>query len=53
MVLLGAGRAAVFPSLVPGFTLLVGFLALGEVPSVWQFLGFAIVLVGFRLTQRP
>ena len=33
VVLLGAGRAAVFPSLVPGFTLLIGFLALGEVPS--------------------
>lgn len=53
VVLLGSGRAAVFPSLVPGFTLLVGFLALGEVPSVPQLLGFAIVLVGFRLTQKP
>jgi drug/metabolite transporter (DMT)-like permease len=52
VVLLGAGRAAVFPSLVPGFTLLVGFLALGEVPSLAQLLGFAIVLVGFRLTQK-
>jgi drug/metabolite transporter (DMT)-like permease len=51
VVLLGAGRAAVFPSLVPGFTLLIGFLALGEVPSLAQLLGFAIVLVGFRLTQ--
>ncbi len=51
VVLLGAGRAAVFPSLVPGFTLLIGFLALGEVPSLAQLLGFAIVLIGFRLTQ--
>jgi drug/metabolite transporter (DMT)-like permease len=51
-VLLGAGRAAVFPSLVPGFTLLIGWLALGEVPSLWQVLGFTIVLIGFRLTQR-
>jgi len=50
--LLGAGRAAVFPSLVPGMTLLVGFIVLGEVPSLLQILGFAIVLVGFRLTQR-
>lgn len=50
--LLGAARAAVFPSLVPGFTLLVGFLALGEVPSVAQIAGFAIVLLGFRLTQK-
>ncbi len=52
VVLLGAGRAAVFPSLVPGFTLLIGFLALGEVPSVLQLLGFAFVLMGFRLTQK-
>src|SRR5262249_52698367 len=50
--LLGAGRAAVFPSLVPGFTLLIGFLALGEVPSLAQLAGFAIVLLGFRLTQK-
>jgi drug/metabolite transporter (DMT)-like permease len=52
VVLLGAGRAAVFPSLVPGFTLLIGFLVLGEVPSLAQLAGFAIVLIGFRLTQR-
>jgi drug/metabolite transporter (DMT)-like permease len=52
VVLLGAGRAAVFPSLVPGFTLLIGFLALGEVPSMAQLAGFAIVLLGFRLTQK-
>ena len=49
--LLGASRAAVFPSLVPGFTLLIGYLWLGEVPSPAQLLGFAIVLIGFRLTQ--
>jgi len=52
VVLLGGGRAAVFPSLVPGFTLLIGFLTLGEVPSLAQFAGFAIVLLGFRLTQK-
>jgi drug/metabolite transporter (DMT)-like permease len=52
VVLLGAGRAAVFPSLVPGFTLLIGFLGLGEVPSLAQLAGFAIVLIGFRLTQK-
>jgi drug/metabolite transporter (DMT)-like permease len=51
VVLLGVGRAAVFPTLVPGFTLLIGYL-LGEVPSIAQLLGFAIVLVGFRLTQK-
>ena len=51
VVLLGAGRASVFPSLVPGFTLLIGFLLLGEVPSAFQLIGFAVVLIGFRMTQ--
>jgi drug/metabolite transporter (DMT)-like permease len=37
---------------VPGFTLLIGLLALGEVPSPAQLLGFAIVLIGFRLAQK-
>src|SRR5580704_105694 len=44
--LLGASRAAVFPSLVPGFTLLVGYLAIGEVPTLAQIAGFAAVLLG-------
>ena len=52
VVLLGAGRAAVFPSLVPGFTLLIGFLVLGEVPTLAQLVGFAIVLIGFRLVVK-
>jgi drug/metabolite transporter (DMT)-like permease len=52
VVLLGAARAAVFPSLVPAFTLLIGWIALGEVPSLAQMVGFAVVLVGFRLAQR-
>ena len=52
VVLLGAGRAAVFPSLVPGFTLLIGFLVLGEVPSLAQLIGFTIVLIGFRLVVK-
>jgi drug/metabolite transporter (DMT)-like permease len=52
VVLLGVGRAALYPSLVPPFALLIGVLTLGEVPSVWQLIGLAIVVVGFRLTQR-
>jgi drug/metabolite transporter (DMT)-like permease len=51
VVLLGAGRAAVYPSLVPPFTLLIGFLTLGEIPTISQLLGLAIVIAGFRLTQ--
>jgi len=52
VVLLGAGRASVFPSLVPPCVLLIGWIALGEVPSLLQLAGLAIVLLGFRLTQR-
>ena len=52
VMLLGASRAAVFPSLVPGLTVIVGYLALGEAPSVLQLIGLAIVLAGFRLTQK-
>jgi len=52
VMLLGASRAAVFPSLVPGLTVIVGYLALGEAPSVLQLVGLAIVLAGFRLTQK-
>jgi len=51
VILLGAGRAALYPSLVPPFSLVVGFLALGEVPSLAQLAGLAIVLIGFRMTQ--
>ena len=52
VVLLNASRAVVFPSLVPPFTLLLGFIALGEVPTLLQFVGLVIVVVGFRLTQK-
>ncbi|MFL6799665.1 MAG: DMT family transporter [Xanthobacteraceae bacterium] len=52
VVLLGAGRGAVFPSLVPGFTLLIGALTLGELPSLAQLAGFALVMIGFWLTQK-
>jgi drug/metabolite transporter (DMT)-like permease len=51
VVLLGVGRAAVYPSLVPLFSLLIGFLTLGEAPSIQQLVGLAIVIAGFRLTQ--
>jgi drug/metabolite transporter (DMT)-like permease len=52
VVLLGAGRAAVFPTLVPPCVLLIGWIALGIQPSLPQLIGLAIVLIGFRLTQR-
>jgi drug/metabolite transporter (DMT)-like permease len=52
VVLLGVSRAALFPSLVSPFVLLIGFVALGIVPSVSQLVGLVIVVAGFQLTQR-
>jgi drug/metabolite transporter (DMT)-like permease len=52
VVLLGAGRASVFPTLVPPMVLLIGWIALGVVPTGLQLVGLAIVLIGFRLTQH-
>jgi len=51
VALLGASRAAVFPALVPGFTMLTGFLVLGEIPSLVQIAGFLIVTMGFRFAM--
>jgi drug/metabolite transporter (DMT)-like permease len=51
VVLLGAGRAATFPSLVPPFVLLIGWLALSEVPTTLQVTGLVVVLIGFRFVQ--
>ena len=41
-----------FPTLVPPCVLLIGWIVLGLVPSIPQLIGLAIVLIGFRLTQR-
>lgn len=49
---LGAGRAATFPALVPIFGLVMGFIALGVVPSWAQLIGLVVVVIGFRLTVR-
>jgi drug/metabolite transporter (DMT)-like permease len=52
VILIGAGRAAVVPALVPGFSLIVGYLALGVVPSLPQLIGLVVVLIGFRFALR-
>lgn len=52
VVLLGAGRAGTFTALVPGFSLIVGFLALGIVPSLAQIAGLIIVMIGFQFVVR-
>lgn len=49
---LGAGRASTFPALVPALTVLIGFLLLGEVPTIAQLAGLAIVGVGFRFALK-
>jgi drug/metabolite transporter (DMT)-like permease len=52
VALLGPGRAAVFPALVPGFTMAIGFVFLGVVPTLPQLAGFAIVTAGFALVLK-
>ena len=52
VILLGAGRAATFPALVPGFSLIIGYLALGIVPSIAQLIGLVIVVIGFRFVVK-
>jgi drug/metabolite transporter (DMT)-like permease len=52
VILLGAGRAGTFPALVPGFSLIIGYLALGIVPSIAQVVGLVIVVLGFRFVVR-
>ena len=52
VVILGAGRAAIFPSLVPGLTLLIAFVTLGIVPTLAQLAGLAVVMLGFWLALR-
>jgi drug/metabolite transporter (DMT)-like permease len=52
VVILGAGKAAIFPSLVPGLTLLIAFITLGVVPTLPQLAGLAVVMLGFWLALR-
>jgi len=52
VVLLGPARAALFPALVPAVTMLIGFLTLGEVPSLVQLAGLVVVGIGFRLAMK-
>ncbi len=52
VVLLGASRAVLFPSLVPPFTLMIAYVTIGEAPSLVQLVGLAVVVIGFQLTQK-
>ncbi|MSP48636.1 MAG: DMT family transporter [Alphaproteobacteria bacterium] len=46
VVLLGAGRAVLFPALVPGLAILFGIPILGETPTLVQLLGLASAMIG-------
>jgi drug/metabolite transporter (DMT)-like permease len=49
---LGTGRGASFSALVPAFTMVVGVMTLGEMPTLIQLAGLAVVAVGFRLVMK-
>lgn len=49
---LGTGRGASFSALVPAFTILFGVLVLGEMPTLIQLGGLAVVALGFRLVMK-
>ena len=55
--LLGAGRAALFPALVPAATLLIGIPVTGEVPSPADWAGMAVASLGLAIAvgalRRP
>jgi drug/metabolite transporter (DMT)-like permease len=46
VILLGAARAAVFPSIVPGVALALGAALLGEFPNVTQIVGLLVITLG-------
>jgi drug/metabolite transporter (DMT)-like permease len=43
---LGAGRAAVFPALMPGLAVILGWPLLGELPTATALFGLGIVAIG-------
>lgn len=50
--LIDAGKMAATTYLVPGTTILISWLILSEVPSIWGLIGGIICLVGVGLTRR-
>jgi drug/metabolite transporter (DMT)-like permease len=49
VVLLGAGRAVLFPALVPGLAIIIGIPVLGETPTLVQLLGLAAAMLGLMI----
>jgi drug/metabolite transporter (DMT)-like permease len=50
--LIDAGKMAATTYLVPGTTILISWLILSEVPTIWGLIGGVICLVGVGLTRR-
>ncbi|MBI4173117.1 MAG: DMT family transporter [Candidatus Aenigmarchaeota archaeon] len=50
--MIGAGKSAVFVSLVPVFGLIFSVILLGEQISHWHLLSFALIFVGVRLASK-
>ncbi len=49
VVLLGAGRSAVFPTLVPVTTVILAIPVLGEFPTPFEIMGVIIVSIGMMI----
>jgi len=50
--LVDAGKLAATTYLVPGTTVLISWLLLGEIPTAWGLVGGLVCLVGVGLTRR-
>ena len=50
--LIEAGKLAATTYLVPGTTILISWLVLGEIPTIWGLVGGVICLAGVALTRR-
>jgi drug/metabolite transporter (DMT)-like permease len=50
--LVDAGKLAATTYLVPGTTVLISWLLLGEIPTAWGLVGGVVCLVGVALTRR-
>jgi drug/metabolite transporter (DMT)-like permease len=50
--LVEAGKLAATTYLVPGTTVLISWLLLGEIPTAWGLAGGLVCLVGVALTRR-
>lgn len=50
--LVAAGKLAATTYLVPGTTVLISWLLLGEIPTAWGLVGGLVCLVGVGLTRR-